>query len=125
MAKVLVVEDNELNIKLFSDLLTIKHHEVLISRDGRDVMSIVQSERPDIVLMDIQLNEISGIDLIKELKSTSLTSSIPIIAITAMAMRDEVAKIIESGCDLYLAKPVFIDQFFDALYKFVKPAVPA
>lgn len=121
MSLVLVVEDNYLNLKLFHDLLVTQDHEVITS-DGRDVICIVEAQHPDIVLMDIQLNGISGIELIKELKARPDTSHIPIIAITSFAMKNDKIKIIESGCDLYLSKPVSINQFFDALYKFIKPA---
>jgi two-component system, cell cycle response regulator DivK len=121
MSKVLVVEDNELNLKLFCDLLFVRNYEVIISKDGVEVVNIAQEQHPDLILMDIQLNGISGIDLIKELKTNPSTAMIPIIAITAFAMKNDEAKILASGCDLYLAKPVSIDLFFDALNKFKKP----
>jgi two-component system cell cycle response regulator DivK len=69
--------------------------------------------------MDIQLNGVSGIDIIKELKSNPSTSLIPIIAITAFAMKNDEARILESGCDMYLSKPVSIDVFFDTVNKFI------
>jgi len=121
MNKVLIVEDNELNLKLFHDLLLIQNYEVLISKDGIGIPAIVKQQRPDIILMDIQLNGVSGIDVIKELKDDPETANVPIIAITAFAMKNDEAKISESGCDMYLSKPVSIDLFFDALKKFKKP----
>lgn len=123
MSKVLVVEDNKLNLKLFYDLLMMQRCEVLISRDGIGVVSIVERESPDLILMDIQLRGISGIDIIKELKNNHLTAKIPIIAITAFAMQNDEAKISESGCDMYLTKPISIDLFFSTLNKFIKPKV--
>jgi len=120
MSKVLIVEDNDLNLKLFHDLLLIQNYEVITSKDGIGIPLIVKEERPDLILMDIQLNGISGIDIIKELKEDPETSDIPIIAITAFAMKNDEAKISESGCDMYLSKPVSIDLFFDALNKFRK-----
>ena len=118
MNKVLIVEDNELNLKLFHDLLLIQNYEVVISKDGIGIPAIVKQERPNIILMDIQLSGVSGIDIIKELKNDPETVGIPIIAITAFAMKNDEAKISESGCDMYLSKPVSIDLFFDALSKF-------
>lgn len=121
MGRVLIVEDNDLNMKLFHDLLTIQKHQVFISRDGVSVMEMALSQNLDLILMDIQLNGISGIDLIYNLKANPDTSSIPIIAITAFAMKKDEIHISQSGCDMYLAKPVSIDRFFKAVEKFVKP----
>ena len=120
MGKVLIVEDNELNLKLFHDLLIMKEHKVVISRDGLNIVEMVIEHQPDLILMDIQLAEISGIDLIKALKKNLKTKKIPIIAITAFAMRKDEIRISESGCDLYLPKPVSIDHFFHSVEKFVR-----
>lgn len=120
MGKVLVVEDNELNLKLFHDLLSIQNHEVLISRDGVDVLEIAINQKPDLILMDIQLNGLSGIDLIKLLKANVETKAIPIIAVTAFAMKNDEIKISEAGCNFYLSKPVSVDTFFFAVDKFIK-----
>lgn len=119
MAKVLVVEDNELNLKLFCDLLMLKRHEVIVSKDGFNIVNIAIEQLPELVLMDIQLADISGIDLIKALKNNPQTRRIPIIVITAFAMKNEVVRISESGCDLYLSKPVSIDNFFFSIEKFI------
>ena len=120
MSKVLLVEDNELNMKLFYDLLTIQKHEVIVSKDGVDVINITKKEKPQLILMDIQIGEISGIDLIKQLKRNAETKDIPIIAITAFAMKRDVSIISRSGCDMYISKPVSIDNFFEAVNKFIK-----
>lgn len=119
MAKVLVVEDNELNLKLFCDLLTIKDHEVILSKDGFNILEIVIEQLPDLILMDIQLADVLGLDLIKILKNDPKTNKIPIIVITAFAMKNEVIRISESGCDLYLSKPVSIDNFFFSVERFI------
>lgn len=121
MSKILIVEDNDLNLKLFRDLLATKNHEVVSSSDGLNVIDIVLTEKPELILMDIQLNGVSGIDLIKELKADLETKHIPIIAITAFAMQQEKVNISKSGCDLYVSKPVSIDGFFGAIDKFIKP----
>ena len=122
MSKVLIVEDNELNLKLFHDLLTIQEHDVVVSKDGLDIMNITTSAKPDLILMDIQLNGVSGIDLIKELKHSSSTKHIPIIAITAFAMKHDETRISKSGCDMYISKPVSIENFFKTVNKFIKPS---
>ena len=119
MGRVLVVEDNELNLKLFHDLLTIQEHEVIISRDGLNLVELIQSTRPDLILMDIHLNGLSGIDLIQTLKANQDTKHIPIITITAFALKVYQIRISKSGCDMYLSKPVSIDKFFKAIEKFI------
>ncbi|MBN8512615.1 MAG: response regulator [Rickettsiales bacterium] len=121
MARVLIVEDNELNLKLFHDLLTIQEHEVVTSRDGKGILELVVTSEPDLILMDIHLNGLSGIDLVQILKNDSKTSHIPIIVITAFAMKMDEARISKSGCDMYLSKPVSIDKFFKAVEKFLSP----
>lgn len=121
MARVLIVEDNELNLKLFHDLLTIQEHEVVTSRDGRSILELVVASKPELILMDIHLNGLSGIDLVQILKNDSKTAHIPIIVITAFAMKMDEARISKSGCDMYLSKPVSIDKFFKAVEKFLSP----
>lgn len=121
MKKVLVVEDNDLNLKLFCDLLAIHNCEVVTSRDGIGVIELAKKEVPQLILMDIQLNGISGIDLIRQLKTDSATSHIPIIAVTAFAMKNDEIRILDSGCDLYLTKPISIDHFIKAINKFLTP----
>lgn len=117
--KALIVEDNSLNLKLFHDLLIARNYEVITSKDGIGITNIALKELPDVILMDIQLNGLSGIDLIKELKSNVATNHIPIIAITAFAMKQDEATISDSGCDLYLSKPVSIDRFYKAIDQFI------
>ncbi len=119
MGKILIVEDNELNMKLFHDLVTIKNHEVILSSDGVGVVSIVIEQRPDLILMDVQLNGLSGLDIIKQLRENHDTKHVPIIAISAFAMKRDAKIISESGCDLYIPKPVSINDFFEAIEKFL------
>jgi two-component system cell cycle response regulator DivK len=121
MGKVLIVEDNDLNLKLFHDLLMIQKHEIVISKDGKGLLDLTIKENPDLILMDIQLNGISGLDLIQELKNEIITKHIPIIAITAFAMKNDETKISKSGCDMYISKPVSIDNFFKSVNQFIKP----
>lgn len=115
MAKVLVVEDNSLNLKLLRDLLAIKHHDVEFSTDGVGIVEIVRNAQYDLIFMDIQLGKNSGIDIIKNLKADEQTLHIPIIAVTAFAMRKEATEIIAAGCDRYLTKPLVINEFYEVL----------
>ena len=123
MAKVLIIENDDLNLKLFHDLLIIQKCEILVSKDGVDVLETAINEKPDLILMDIQLNGISGIDLTKELKKNLETKDIPIIVITAFAMKSDELTILQSGCDMYIPKPISIHHFFDAINKFIKPPI--
>ena len=108
---VLIVEDNELNAKLFRDLLHARGHIVLERRDGLNIIATLQAEKPDLVLMDIQLPEISGFDLIKMIKADPTVAAIPIIAVTAFAMKGDEERIRTSGCDDYLSKPISVASF--------------
>lgn len=123
MGKILIVEDNELNMKLFHDLVTIKNHEVILSSDGVGVVSMVITQRPDLILMDVQLNGLSGLDIIKQLRENYDTKHVPIIAISAFAMKRDAKIISESGCDLYIPKPVSINDFFEAIERFVPSSI--
>ncbi len=117
---VLIVEDNELNTKLFRDLLTSQGHRVVETREGRDAVRLAQQERPDLILMDIQLPEISGFDLIQMLKKDPVAMAIPVIAVTAFAMKGDEEKIRLSGCDDYLAKPISVGSFLRAVESHLK-----
>ena len=125
MAKrtVLIAEDNELNMKLFKDLLEMKDFNTICIEDGHQVFEQVEKNKPDLILMDIRLNDISGLDIIKRIKNVEELKHIPIIALTAYAMKSDKEKILDSGCESYMAKPIFIDTFFKEIEKFVSPNV--
>lgn len=117
--KVFIVEDNELNLKLFRDLLQSEGCQVIATSDGNEAFGIAERERPDLILMDIQLHGISGFDIIKLLKQHDDLKVIPVIAVTAFAMKDDEAKILESGCDAYIAKPISIAPFLTTVRDFL------
>jgi two-component system cell cycle response regulator DivK len=123
MPKVLVIEDNLLNMKLFNDLLAILKFEVISTRTGQNAIDLCRSTMPDLILMDIQLDGISGVDLIKEIKNDSELKIIPIIAISAYAMKNEETKILQSGCDKYMSKPISIEDFFSVVKFYTKGVV--
>lgn len=116
---VLIVEDNELNMKLFRDLLEAHEINTLETRNGHDVMEIAREKKPDLILMDIQLPEISGLDVTKMLKEDEDLKSIPVIAVTAFAMKGDEEKIREGGCEDYISKPISVVRFVEVVQKYL------
>ncbi|NQU56667.1 MAG: response regulator [Rhodospirillales bacterium] len=118
MAKtILIVEDNALNMKLFDGLLQSAGYETIKSVDGSDVLEIANNLRPDLIIMDIQLPGRSGLELTKDLKADEELKHIPIIAVTAFAMKGDEKKILEAGCDDYIPKPISIPTFLMTVVK--------
>lgn len=117
---VLIVEDNELNMKLFNDLLQAHGYNTLQTRDGREVLSMTRKHRPDLILMDIQLPEISGLEIAKMLKADDDLNEIPVVAVTAFAMKGDEQKIRNGGCDGYIAKPISVNNFLQTVSKFLE-----
>jgi two-component system cell cycle response regulator DivK len=116
---VLVVEDNELNMKLFHDLLEAHGYNILQTKDGMDALRIAREHRPDLILMDIQLPEVSGLEVTKWIKEDENLKSIPVIAVTAFAMKGDEEKIREGGCEAYIAKPISVTSFLETVRKFL------
>ena len=116
---ILIVEDNDLNMKLLNDLLQAHGYSTLQTMDGRDVIKIAREHNPDLILMDIQLPEISGLEVTKMLKADNDLKSIPVIAVTAFAMKGDEEKIREGGCEGYIAKPISVPTFLDTISKFL------
>jgi CheY-like chemotaxis protein len=111
IARVLVIEDNPMNMELSIDLLRVQGHEVLAARTADEALSLLQQVIPDLILMDIQLPGLSGLDLTKRLREDGRTKAVPIIAITAYAMMGDAEKAFEAGCDGYIPKPINFQQF--------------
>jgi two-component system cell cycle response regulator DivK len=116
---VLVVEDNELNMKLFHDLLEAHGYNILQTKDGMDALRIARESRPDLILMDIQLPEVSGLEVTKWIKEDEDLKSIPVIAVTAFAMKGDEEKIRDGGCEAYIAKPISVTNFLETVRKFL------
>ena len=116
---VLIVEDNELNMKLFHDLLDAQGYATLETREGLQALSLARQHRPDLILMDIQLPEISGLEVTKWLKEDDDLSHIPVIAVTAFAMKGDEERIREGGCEAYLSKPISVGLFLDTVRRFL------
>jgi len=118
---ILIVEDNELNMKLFNDLLQAHGYNTLQARDGRLVIDLTRKNRPDLILMDIQLPEISGLEIAKMLKADDDLRDIPVVAVTVFAMKGDEQKIRNGGCDGYIAKPISVANFLQTVSKFLEP----
>jgi two-component system, cell cycle response regulator DivK len=120
MAKrVLIVEDNDLNMKLFHDLLEAHGYDTLQTKDGLEALQLARQHRPDLILMDIQLPEVSGLEVTKWIKEDDELKYIPIIAVTAFAMKGDEEKIREGGCEAYIAKPISIAHFLETVKRFL------
>ncbi len=117
--KVLIVEDNELNMKLFNDLLEAHNIETLQTRTGVNALELVREHRPDLILMDIQLPEISGLEVTRQIKDDPDLAHIPIIAVTAFAMRGDEKKIRDEGCEDYISKPISVPHFISVVNRFL------
>ena len=119
---VLIVEDNELNMKLFRDLLEAHGYATFEARNGTDALALARAHRPDLVLMDIQLPEVSGLEVTRWLKDDEDLCDIPVIAVTAFAMKGDEERIRQGGCEAYLSKPISIGLFIDTVRRFVDAA---
>lgn len=119
---VLVVEDNELNMKLFNDLLEAHGYGVVQTRDGLSALDLARKHQPDLILMDIQLPEVSGIEVTKWLKEDDDLRRIPVIAVTAFAMKGDEQKIREGGCEAYISKPISVMSFLQTIDGFLRKA---
>ena len=120
MKTVLIVEDNELNMKLFHDLLEARGYNILQTRDGMEALKLARQHRPDLILMDIQLPEVSGLEVTKWIKEDDELKSIPVVAVTAFAMKGDEERIREGGCEAYLSKPISVAKFLETVRHFVK-----
>jgi two-component system cell cycle response regulator DivK len=113
--KVLVVEDNELNLKLFCDLLRAHGYLAEPVRDGRDAVARARDFAPDLIIMDIQMPHVTGYEIILELKADDALRSIPVMAVTAYAGREDEERIRAAGADAYVSKPISLARFMEAV----------
>ncbi len=115
----MIVEDNELNMKLFNDLLEAKGYKTIQIRNGLEAMDLARQHRPDLILMDIQLPEVSGLEIIKWLKEDDELHAIPIIAVTAFAMKGDEERIRQGGCEAYISKPISVVNFLETVASYI------
>ena len=113
--KILVVEDNELNLKLFCDLLRAHGYEAEPVRDGREAVDRAHAFAPDLVVMDIQMPHVSGLELIEQMKADDALKATPIMAVTAYAARGDEERIRDAGAEGYVSKPISVVRFVEAV----------
>jgi len=125
MSTVLIVEDNEKNLKLVRDVLKLKGYRVLEAMNATSGLALARNERPDLILMDIQLPDIDGITALKTIRNDERIARTPVIAVSASAMPDEQQKIVASGFDAYITKPIDMKRFLETVERFAgKPKGP-
>jgi two-component system, cell cycle response regulator DivK len=123
MAKrVMIVEDNELNMKLFKDLIEASGYETIRTRNGLDALDLARLHKPDLILMDIQLPEVSGLEVTKWLKEDDQLHRIPVIAVTAFAMKGDEERIRQGGCEAYISKPISVTKFVETIKSYLGDA---
>src|SRR5262249_8924273 len=109
--RILIVEDNEIDLRLLTDVLVVHGYETLQTGYGLEAINLAWANTPDLILMDIQLRDVSGLEVTRRLREDSRSKRIPIIAVTAFAMRWHEREALDSGCDAYLSKPISIFGF--------------
>ncbi len=119
MSTILIVEDNELNRRLFVDLLTTKGYTLLEASDGKEALQLVKEKQPDLVLMDIQLPTVSGLEVTGQIRRMKIKQP-RIVAISAFAMKKDADTALAAGCDDYISKPIAILPFFETVAKNLK-----
>ena len=122
MSLILIVEDNEKNMKLLRDILQHKGYATLEAATGREGVRLALERCPDLILMDIQLPEVSGLEVTKWLKDDDDLAAIPIVAVTAFAMKGDEQRILQGGCEAYISKPISMVPFIATVRKFAGEA---
>jgi len=117
--QILIVEDNALNLKLLHDVLEAHGYATITTGEGRAAVSLAREHWPDLVLMDLQLPDMSGLDAVAELKRDERTRSIPVVAVTAFALVGDERKALNGGCDGYVSKPIALRNFLDLVERFI------
>jgi CheY-like chemotaxis protein len=118
---VLVIEDNELNMKLVRSMLQLRHYQVLEAGDAEDGIQVAREHQPDLILMDIQLPGMDGLEATRIIRNDSILSNIPVLALTSYAMQGDEQKAISAGCAGYIAKPIDTRSFLDNLAEYLEP----
>ncbi len=119
MSTILIVEDNEKNMKLVRDILRHAGHETLEAATGGDGVRLAVEKRPDLVLMDIQLPDIDGIEALRRIRAVGELDAMPVIAVSASVMPDDQQKIVTSGFDAFVTKPINLKRFLETVKRFL------
>jgi len=118
--KILIVEDNELNLELISDILKIKGYQIISANNGKDAIRLAKETHPDLILMDIQLPVMDGYEATRRIKSDPEFKAIPIIAVTSFTMKGDKEKVMEAGCDGYIVKPIDIKRLPELVKEYLQ-----
>ncbi|VAW13543.1 Polar-differentiation response regulator DivK [hydrothermal vent metagenome] len=119
---VMIVEDNELNMKLFNDLLESQGYLTIQTANGMEALDLARAHHPDLILMDIQLPEVSGLEVTKWLKEDDELRDIPVVAVTAFAMKGDEERILAGGCEGYISKPISVPHFLETIAGYIGKA---
>ena len=119
MSTILIVEDNEMNVRLFSDLLKSRGYTVVSCLDSTLALQPIKERQPDVILMDIQMPNISGLELTRLIRADKTIGNTKIVAVSAFAMDDDIIRIKAAGCDDYISKPIEINSFFQTISRYV------
>lgn len=120
-ARVLVVEDNDMNMQLVEYLLEEGGYRIVKATSGEEALSITRNGEPlDLILMDIHLPGMDGLSVVREMKGDSRTQTVPILALTAHAMRGDKDRFLEAGCDGYISKPIDVKTFLSSIEQYLK-----
>ena len=115
MSSILIVEDNEKNMKLVRDILAHHGHRVIEATTGEEGVRLALAEQPDLILMDIQLPDISGVEALVRIRRVPALDAVPVLAVSASVMPDEQQRIVSSGFDAFIAKPISLKPFLEAV----------
>jgi len=116
MSKILIVEDNALNRRLFVDLLNTRGYTLFEATDSKDALRLVKQEEPDLVLMDIQLPTVSGLEVTRQIRAMKIRQP-KIVAVSAFALKQDATNALEAGCDDFISKPIAMVPFFETISK--------
>ena len=125
MNTILIVEDNEKNMKLVRDILRHNGYETIEAMTGEEGVRLAAERRPDLVLMDIQLPDIDGIEALRRIRAETTLDRVPVIAVSASVMPDDQQKIVNSGFEAFVTKPINLKQFLETVKRFVAQGRPA
>jgi len=119
--KILIVEDNPRNMRLMEMTLRVKNYTLLKATDGEEALDMARRERPDLIIMDVRLPRMSGLEVTRKLREDPAFSHTPIIGVTAHAMKGDREKVLEAGCDAYLSKPINTRELPEVVAEMLSP----
>ena len=122
---ILIVEDDDLSMKLETDLLQAHGYDILQSVDGKDALELAREHHPELIIMDIKLPAVSGLEYTKMLKADEALRVIPVLAVTAYALKGDEEKFLDGGCDGYIAKPISVSHFLETVEKLINRRISA